>query len=122
MSEVEAEFLELFRDEANERLDNMVDTLLALAADALGPEALDSLFGDAHTIKGGAGMLGLDDAAYASPTRSRNVLDSAANSGNVSRPACRPTPEGPPTPCAARGGRKRGYAGPARGARASRAR
>ena len=30
MNEAEAEFLELFRDEANGRLDNMVDTLLAL--------------------------------------------------------------------------------------------
>lgn len=58
----EPEFLDIFRDEANERLDNMVDTLLALESGRAGPEALDSLFRDAHTIKGGAGMLGLDDA------------------------------------------------------------
>jgi two-component system chemotaxis sensor kinase CheA len=62
MTAVEAEFLELFRDEANERLDSMVDTLLALESGRAGSEVLDSLFRDAHTIKGGAGMVGLDGA------------------------------------------------------------
>ena len=61
MSDSASEFLELFRDEANERLDNMVDTLLALEAGSADPGAVDGLFRDAHTIKGGAGMLGLDD-------------------------------------------------------------
>ncbi len=61
MSDTESEFLELFRDEANERLDNMVDNLLALESGRAEPDALDALFRDAHTIKGGAGMLGLDD-------------------------------------------------------------
>ena len=56
-----AEFLELFRDEANERLDSMVDALLAIEAGRAEPGAVDALFRDAHTIKGGAGMLGLDD-------------------------------------------------------------
>lgn len=64
----EAEFLELFRDEANERLDTMVDSLLALETGGAEPEAINSLFRDAHTIKGGAAMLGLDtmrDLAHA---------------------------------------------------------
>ena len=61
MSDPAVEFLELFRDEANERLDNMVDALLALEAGRAEPGAIDALFRDAHTIKGGAGMLGLDD-------------------------------------------------------------
>jgi len=61
VSDTESEFLELFRDEANERLDNMVDNLLALESGRAEPDALDALFRDAHTIKGGAGMLGLDD-------------------------------------------------------------
>jgi two-component system chemotaxis sensor kinase CheA len=56
-----AEFLELFRDEANQRLDNMVDTLLAVEAGRAEPNAVDDLFRDAHTIKGGAGMLELED-------------------------------------------------------------
>src|SRR5215210_1713363 len=66
--EAEAEFLELFRDEANERLDSMVDTLLALERGSAEPEAINSVFRDAHTIKGGAAMLGLDtmrDLAHA---------------------------------------------------------
>jgi two-component system chemotaxis sensor kinase CheA len=55
------EFLEIFRDEATERLDHIVDTLLALESGRAAPDAVDSLFRDAHTIKGAAGMLGLDD-------------------------------------------------------------
>ncbi|MDX6410932.1 MAG: two-component system, chemotaxis family, sensor kinase CheA [Gaiellaceae bacterium] len=60
MSE-DTDFLEIFREEANERLDTMVDSLLALEAGSVGADAIDALFRDAHTIKGGAGMLGLDD-------------------------------------------------------------
>jgi two-component system, chemotaxis family, sensor kinase CheA len=55
------EFLDLFRDEANGRLDNMIDALLALESRRAGPETVNSLFRDAHTIKGGAGMLDLED-------------------------------------------------------------
>ncbi len=55
------EFLEIFRDEASERLDHIVDTLLAVEGGRAAPDAVDSLFRDAHTIKGAAGMLGLDD-------------------------------------------------------------
>ena len=80
MSDAEAEFLELFRDEANERLDNMVDTLLALEGGRAGPEALDALFRDAHTIKGGAGMLGLDDARMLAHAI-EDVLESARAAG-----------------------------------------
>jgi two-component system, chemotaxis family, sensor kinase CheA len=54
------DFLEIFRDEADERLDRIVDTLLALEAGRAPADAVDSLFRDAHTIKGAAGMLGLE--------------------------------------------------------------
>jgi two-component system chemotaxis sensor kinase CheA len=57
--DAEAEFLELFRDETNERLDSMVETLLALESGGTDPEAINSVFRDAHTIKGGAAMVGL---------------------------------------------------------------
>jgi chemotaxis protein histidine kinase CheA len=57
---VDQEFLDIFRDEANERLDAMVNTLLELEAGSAPGDAVDSLFRDAHTIKGGAGMVGLD--------------------------------------------------------------
>jgi two-component system chemotaxis sensor kinase CheA len=57
---VDPEFLDIFKDEANERLDQMVNTLLELESGSAGNDAVDSLFRDAHTIKGGAGMVGLD--------------------------------------------------------------
>jgi two-component system chemotaxis sensor kinase CheA len=60
VTEVETEFIEIFRDEARERLDRIVDTLLALEAGRAAPDAVDSLFRDTHTIKGAAGMVGLD--------------------------------------------------------------
>jgi two-component system chemotaxis sensor kinase CheA len=66
VSEDFGEFLDLFRDEADERLRSMVDALLALEGGEGGRAAVDSLFRDAHTIKGGAGMLRLADLhAYA---------------------------------------------------------
>jgi two-component system chemotaxis sensor kinase CheA len=57
----DAEFHDIFRDEATERLDHIVQTLLALEAGRAAPGAVDALFRDAHTIKGAAGMLGLDE-------------------------------------------------------------
>jgi two-component system chemotaxis sensor kinase CheA len=55
------EFLEIFRDEARERLDRIGETLLALEDGSAAADAVDSLFRDVHTIKGAAGMVGLDD-------------------------------------------------------------
>ncbi len=55
------EFLEIFRDEARERLDRIVVTLLAVEAGGAAADAVDSLFRDTHTIKGAAGMVGLDE-------------------------------------------------------------
>ena len=81
MSDPAVEFLELFRDEANERLDNMVDALLALEAGRADPDAIDSLFRDAHTIKGGAGMLGLDDARTLAHAV-EDVLEAVRDSGD----------------------------------------
>lgn len=53
------EVLEIFREEAAERLDRMAQVLLA-AEEAGGgdAEAIASLFRDAHSIKGSAGMVG----------------------------------------------------------------
>jgi two-component system, chemotaxis family, sensor kinase CheA len=61
VTDLPEEFLTLFRDEANRRLDNMVDSLLALEAGRAGPELVEELFREAHTIKGGAGMIGFDE-------------------------------------------------------------
>src|SRR6266516_6153727 len=64
VSKLDDELIDIFRDEAAERLDQMETALLAVesgdAVDA-GAESVDSLFRNAHTIKGAAGMLGLDD-------------------------------------------------------------
>lgn len=62
MFDNEPEFLAIFRDEANELLDAMVAQLLACER-GLADErvAIDLLFRHAHTLKGSAGILGLDD-------------------------------------------------------------
>ncbi|HVU76780.1 MAG TPA: response regulator [Gaiellaceae bacterium] len=80
MTDVPQEFLALFRDEANGRLDNMVDALLALEAGRAGPEAVEALFRDAHTIKGGAGMLGLAEMQTLAHAV-EDVLDGAREAG-----------------------------------------
>ncbi len=61
MSDLDTELTDIFRDEAAERLDQMETALLAVESGAAGAESVDSLFRNAHTIKGAAGMLGLDD-------------------------------------------------------------
>ena len=62
MLENEPEFLAIFRDEANELLDAMVAVLLACERGVTYErESIDLLFRHAHTLKGSAGILGLDD-------------------------------------------------------------
>ena len=61
MSDLDAELTDIFRDEAAERLDQMETSLLAVESGNADADAVDSLFRNAHTIKGAAGMLGLDD-------------------------------------------------------------
>ena len=80
MTEVDNEFLEIFRDEANERLDSIVDVLLALESGRADPDAVDALFRDAHTIKGAAAMIGLDDVRTLAHTV-EDVLDAVREAG-----------------------------------------
>lgn len=61
MSEAAADLMGLFRDEAMQRLDQMDTELLAIESGDADAESVGSLFRHAHTIKGGAGMLGFDD-------------------------------------------------------------
>jgi two-component system, chemotaxis family, sensor kinase CheA len=61
MSGPDEDFLEIFRDEARGRLDRIVETLLAVENGTADADAVDSLFRDTHTIKGAAGMVGLDE-------------------------------------------------------------
>ena len=58
----EPEILEIFREESLERLDGMVEILLALESGPAPADALNSLFRHAHSIKGSAGMVGVSEA------------------------------------------------------------
>ena len=60
MSDPRERLLGIFREEAAERLDRVVVTLLAIDAGDPPPDATDSLFRDVHSLKGGAGLVGLD--------------------------------------------------------------
>jgi chemotaxis protein histidine kinase CheA/CheY-like chemotaxis protein len=61
MSSPEAELTSAFRDEATDRLDQMDAALLTIESGKAGAQVVTGLFRHAHTIKGAAGMLGLDD-------------------------------------------------------------
>ena len=108
MTGIETEFMEIFRDEARERLDRIVETLLALESGRGAADAVDSLFRDTHTIKGGAGMVGLEqigDLAHAM----EDVLAKTRESGSY-RPSRPSRCCAQPMRCAARGGRRRAHA------------
>lgn len=59
---IEPEILEIFREESIERLDGMVEILLAIESGPTPEDALNSLFRHAHSIKGSAGMVGVSQA------------------------------------------------------------
>ncbi len=61
MSELDAALVEIFREETDERLDRVVEVLLAIEAGGAPPDAVGSLFRDVHSIKGNAGMVGFDE-------------------------------------------------------------
>jgi two-component system chemotaxis sensor kinase CheA len=82
MSDSDAEFLEIFRDEARGRLDGIVERLLALESGSAEAGALDALFRDTHTIKGAAGMVGLD-AIGALAHVMEDLLAQARDSGTL---------------------------------------
>jgi two-component system chemotaxis sensor kinase CheA len=76
------ELLAMFRDEAQERIDRMVDTLLALERGSPPADAVAELFRDAHSIKGGAGMMGLD-AVYEIANALEDRLAEARDRGDL---------------------------------------
>jgi two-component system, chemotaxis family, sensor kinase CheA len=61
MSELDTELAGIFHDEATQRLDQMDAVLLEVESGKAAAGGVDSLFRNAHTIKGAAGILGLDD-------------------------------------------------------------
>lgn len=58
-----SEYLQTFLDETEEQLDDLIDTMLVLERDAADRESLNEAFRLIHTIKGSAGMMGLDNIA-----------------------------------------------------------
>jgi two-component system, chemotaxis family, sensor kinase CheA len=60
MSDVDTEILDVFRAEANERLDRMVELLVGIEDGSAPVDAIDLLFRDVHSVKGSAGMVGYD--------------------------------------------------------------
>src|ERR1019366_1690160 len=60
-AEFNAELTEIFREESTTRLDQMDAALLAMESGNADAETIDSLFRNAHTIKGSAGILGFED-------------------------------------------------------------
>jgi len=62
MNEPDAALLAIFREETIERLDRVVDVLLAAESGAAESPAVDLLFRDVHSIKGNAGMVGFEEA------------------------------------------------------------
>jgi two-component system, chemotaxis family, sensor kinase CheA len=61
VTEAPAHVREIFREEAGERIDRMVELLLAIEAETASAEAIDALFREAHSLKGAAGLVGFDD-------------------------------------------------------------
>ena len=61
MSEPDAELVEAFHEEVARRLDEMEAALLAIESGNQSPGMIDLLFRNVHTIKGTAGMFGLED-------------------------------------------------------------
>jgi two-component system chemotaxis sensor kinase CheA len=84
VTEPDAEILEVFREEATERLDRMVETLLDIESGRAGADAVDSLFRDAHSIKGSAGMVGIEQVR-AIAHQMEDALEAARSGGTLSR-------------------------------------
>jgi two-component system chemotaxis sensor kinase CheA len=78
-----ANLVEIFREEAAEHLDGMVARLLAVEAGRAPDTTIDALFRHAHSIKGSAGMVGLQEAG-AIANAIEDVLETAREDGALS--------------------------------------
>jgi two-component system, chemotaxis family, sensor kinase CheA len=76
--------LGIFRAEAGDRLDEMVQTLLAVETGEGDAEAIRGLFRHAHSLKGTAGMVGLDAIGVAAGAI-EDVLAQAREAGTLDR-------------------------------------
>lgn len=79
---IDPEVLEIFREETEERLARIVETILAIEAGQPPADAIDQLFRDAHSIKGNAGMVGFAAASKVAGAM-EEVLDRARRAGTL---------------------------------------
>ncbi|HXB64914.1 MAG TPA: response regulator [Solirubrobacteraceae bacterium] len=82
-ADVPVELVQIFREETAEHLDGMDACLLAVEAGQASDQTTDALFRHAHSIKGGAGMVGLREAG-AIANAIEDVLERARASGFLS--------------------------------------
>src|SRR2546428_12606749 len=57
----EPRFHAMFREEAVPALDRLSRDVLAMESEGVDPQLVNSMFRDAHNLKGGAAMVGLED-------------------------------------------------------------
>lgn len=72
------QFHSVFFEESEEHLDDMEQLLMGLDVDSPDPEALNSIFRAAHSIKGGSGIFGFDALMNLTHVM-ENLLDKARN-------------------------------------------
>ena len=82
MSQADAALLAIFHEETAERLDRVVEVLLAVEGGSAGQGAVDSLFRDVHSIKGNVGMVGFDEAQRLAHAM-EDVLERAREGGEL---------------------------------------
>jgi len=83
LGQADEDLVEIFRDEASERIDSIVETLLAVESGSASEGAIDSLFRDAHSIKGSAALVGFK-AASSLAHAMEDVLDTSRQSADHS--------------------------------------
>ena len=81
-TDLQVELLPIFREEANDRLDDIVACLLDVEAGRAADDATDHLFRHAHSIKGSAGMVGMTEAQTIADSL-EDILSAARDEGSL---------------------------------------
>jgi two-component system, chemotaxis family, sensor kinase CheA len=81
--------MQMFREESEERLDRVVDTLLATERGEASDDSIHVVLRDVHSIKGAAGMLGITAAASVAHAM-EDVLTDARQRGRLPHEAVDP--------------------------------
>jgi two-component system, chemotaxis family, sensor kinase CheA len=84
MNDARSKLLAMFREETEERLDRIVEGLLAIETGSAPDDTISALFRDAHSIKGSAGIMGFDEA-YEIGHALEDVLARAREDGSLAQ-------------------------------------